>query len=84
MGGTDSKEENNAQIHGNSLLTVIESQSEHTGDHKEQFNLLVAIVCLLLIVIVGQCAKMVLHCLKKKWIKKGLQSAASMASIANV
>lgn len=45
--------------------------------------LLIIVICLLVAIIVGLLARLVLHCLKKRCMKKGM-AAESLGSIANV
>lgn len=84
MGGKESKEENTAEVHGNQLMTVITSQNEHSEEHSEHKTLLIIVICLLVTIIIGQVIRLALQCLRKKYMKKGIKTAESLASIAHV
>lgn len=84
MGAKDSKEENKSEVHGNQLLTVINAQNEHSEQHAEHHTMLIVLICLLVGIIVWQLTRIVLRCLKKRYVKKGMKAAESLGSIANV
>lgn len=70
MGGTKSKEENTAHTHGNQLVTVIQTQDVHSTEHQEQQTLLHIIL-----------AKMIHKTMRKRWMKKGIRAAQSIATL---
>lgn len=81
MGGSDSKEDNTAHMHGNQLVTVIQNQEKHAQDNDEQFTMLVIIVCLQLVIIIGHVISMTMRCLKKRYTKKGMKTAESILRV---
>lgn len=81
MGGSDSKEDNTAHMHGNQLVTVIQNQEKHAQDNDEQFTILVVIVCLQLVIIIGHVVAVIMRCLKKRYTRKGMRTAESIAAL---
>ncbi|KXJ84467.1 hypothetical protein RP20_CCG016082 [Aedes albopictus] len=81
MGGTKSKEENTAHTHGNQLVTVIQTQDVHSTEHQEQQTLLHIILVLQTIIILILVAKMIHKTMRKRWMKKGIRAAQSIATL---
>lgn len=84
MGGKSTKEENTAHTHGNQLVTVIQTQDLHSQEHEQHQNLLIVIVALQSIIILMIVGWTVLKIMKKRWVKKGIHTARSLANIHEV
>lgn len=84
MGGSESKEENTAHVHGNQLVTVIQTQDVHSEEHRQHQALMMTVIALQIVIILIMVTKIIMKTMRKRWMEKGIKTAQSLASINGV
>lgn len=83
MGGSSTKEENAAHTHGNQLVTIIDTQDMHSEEHKQHATLLTVIIITQIVIVLTMLTYFGLKIMKRKWLKKGMKTAQSIATISS-